>query len=505
MREWLPRIIILGLLGVVLGVPFLFKPSDASHTAGRADGTLRLVIITPHNEQIRSEVSHAFNQWRKSKAKQPIGFDWRTSGGTSDLRKMVIADYTAKVKDNRATQGIGIDIFFGGGDYEHNQLARGVRTDDGYVSITQPINFPKNLLKEAYPQDNIGGEPLYHPKLSWVGVVLASFGIVYNRDVLELRNLPEPVTWTDLQDPNYQGYLALADPAHSGSLAQTYNTILRRTGWDEGWQSLRRIFANARYFTSGATKVPVDVSSGEAAAGMCIDFYGRYQAGAIGNNRVGYIDPPYVTAVTADPVTILLGAPQKDLANEFVIWLVSKNAQKLWQRRLGLPDGPQKFELRRQPIRRDLYNESEMKNWVDQKIQPYEIARKFPKGTPNYYSYVAPIAHSMAIDIHEDLGKAWRALNANLNHPKINEMWALFDAMPQPLKIDWQPTELGKDWKAIMLNDKDPRRKVVVQTLADHISALKNRWKDYDQKLKDRLKWTLFFRGNYRKIVEMTK
>ncbi|HAI12277.1 MAG TPA: hypothetical protein DCM28_11270 [Phycisphaerales bacterium] len=507
MRDWLPKIMILGALAVVLGVPFIFRPATASHTAGNADGSARLVIITPHNEQIRSEVATAFNNYRKALGKQAIGFDWRTSGGTSDLRRMVQADFTAKAADGLAASGIGIDLFFGGGDYEHNQLAKGVYVNgqDQLEPIIETIVLPQGLLQQVYPTNNIGGEPLYHPKLAWVGVVLSSFGIVYNRDILEIRKLPEPNTWTDLENPNYHGWLALADPAHSGSLAQTYNTILRRSGWNEGWRHLRRIFANARYFTSGASKVPVDVSAGEAAAGMCIDFYGRYQAGAVGGNRVGYVDPPFVTAVTADPITILRGAPQKELANEFIVWLLQKNTQKLWQRRKGTPNGPVTFELRRQPIRRDLYTASEMKQWTDPQIKPYQIARNFPDGTPNYYSYVAPIAHSMAIDIHEELGKAWGVLNANPNHPKITEMWALFDAMPQPLVLNWPTTELQTNWQSIMQDKNHKQHQQVVDTIREHYLSLKTRWKDHDQQLKDRLEWTLFFRGNYRKIVEMGK
>lgn len=507
MREWLPRIIILGLLGVVLGVPFIFRPANASNTAGAADGSQRLVIITPHNEQIRSEVANAFNTWRKALGKEPISFDWRTSGGTSDLRRMVQADFIAKAAAGHIAEGIGIDLFFGGGDYEHNQLAKGVHVigSDQTFPITEKIILPDGMLQQVYPTDNIGGEPLYNAKFSWVGVVLSSFGIVFNRDVLKMRKLPEPVTWSDLTDPRYKGYLALADPAHSGSLAQTYNTIIRREGWNEGWAQLRRIFANARYFTSGSSKVPVDVSSGEAAAGMCIDFYGRYQAGAVGGNRVGYIDPPFVTAVTADPISILRGAPSKELANEFVVWLLRKDTQKLWQRKIGEPNGPVAFELRRQPIRRDLYTKSEMKHWVDQNIHPYDIARPFPDGTPNYYNFVAPVAHSMAIDILEDLGKAWHVIQENLDHPQIAAMWELFDAMPEPLELKWDTPELARDWNKIVQSKDDPRRKQVVDTIKAHYHSLSDRWKDHDQKLKDRLDWTLFFRSNYRKIVEMGK
>ena len=49
-------------------------------------------------------------------------------------------------------------------------------------------------------------------------------------------------------------------------------------GWEAGLQLLIRMAANSRYFTDSASKIPHDVAQGNAAAGMCIDFYGRSYA-----------------------------------------------------------------------------------------------------------------------------------------------------------------------------------------------------------------------------------
>ena len=46
-------------------------------------------------------------------------------------------------------------------------------------------------------------------------------------------------------------------------------------GWHRGMSELLKIAANARYFTDSSSIVPNDVSRGEAAAGMAIDFYAR--------------------------------------------------------------------------------------------------------------------------------------------------------------------------------------------------------------------------------------
>jgi iron(III) transport system substrate-binding protein len=505
MSERTIQVVVVLLLALVLGVPFLMRPVVAGSKAKPGD---RLIIYSPHNEQIRYEFSRAFNARRVADGKTAIDFDWRSSGGASDLRKEVSSQYTGLAKKGLEDSGIGADLFFGGGDYEHNQLARGVSIDgpDGKkksVLIAVPVGLSDAVMKEAFPQAAIAGVALYHPKQLWLGVVLSSFGIIYNNDYLKMINKPAPATWNDLADPGYLQAVALADPGHSGSIAVTYHTIIQQYGWVEGWASFRRIAANARYFTSSASKVPVDVSSGEAAAGMCIDFYGRFQVGIIGEGRLGYVDPAKVTAITPDPVTILRGAPHLELAREFCAWLVSKEGQRLWVAKLGAPDGPEKYELRRFPVRRDLYTADEMKHWTDQE-NPFEIASPILAGTPNYFRLISPVTHAIAIDIHDDLRAAWTTLNKSKNHPKYAQMVKLFDAMPEDLMIPWPSEEYARDWKAILKDKNDPRNGELVKTLAGFIGKLDEKYKqDPEALVKDRLRWTLFFRGNYREVVRM--
>ena len=85
MKDWSVRIIILGLLAIILGVPFLLRPAvEAGASMGAAPGPDdRLVILSPHNEQIRYEIARAFNLYRRGRHQGPVQFDWRSSGGTS--------------------------------------------------------------------------------------------------------------------------------------------------------------------------------------------------------------------------------------------------------------------------------------------------------------------------------------------------------------------------------------------------------------------------------------
>ena len=349
-----------------------------------------------------------------------------------------------------------------------------------------------------------------------------------------LDGLTRPRSWADLRDVRYRGWLAVADPAHSGSIAATYNAIIQRKGWNEGWAILRRVFANARYFAAGASKVPLDTAAGEAAAGMCIDFYGRYQAAALGNDRIEYVDPrldvegrnlenlPLETAVTADPISILRGAPHADLALEFVRWVLSKDGQRIWQRRAGVPGGPKKHELRRLPIRQDMYVDEEMRHWRDQ-VRPFEVAQPLPSGMPSFYKAVAPVAHALGIDVHDDLKAAWAAIVNHPNHQRRNEMLAKFDAMPDgtddsgqdmSLTVDWPDAISGKDVARILNDPSQPLHDDVVAAIKGFAERLKARytrsgskrsWDDGDKLLRHRLAWTRFFRNNYREIVRIAR
>ncbi|MCC7192873.1 MAG: extracellular solute-binding protein [Phycisphaeraceae bacterium] len=514
MKDWLPRIFIVSLLAVIIGVPFLLHPeasddSSAETPLSSDSDDLRLILLSPHNEQIRYEIARSFNRWRRAQNKAEIIFDWRSSGGTSDLRKQVITEFENAARNGQ--KGIGKDLFFGGGDVEHNILAAGtvIKRGDQFekIEISDTIDLSPDLFEKAFPQPRIADIPLYHPEKKWVGIVLSSFGIVFNRDLLRMYHTSEPRTWADLATPELEGWVALADPSHSGSTAAAYNAILRRLGWTEGWLTLRQMFGNARYFTSSATKVPVDISAGEAAMGMSIDFYGRFQAGAIGGDRVGYVDPLFMSAITPDPITLLRGAPHRELALEFIAWLISPEAQALWQRRVGTPGGPEKFALRRQPIRRDMYNDAEMKLWADQ-IKPYELAKELPPGMPDFYRTVAPITQAMAIDVQDDLKAAWVALLTHPTHPNRAEAEKAFYAMPEELTLTWPDEDLALNWFVVMSDQSHPRHDEAVNILTTFMKSYEDQYRgerNKDRLLVARLRWTQYFRNQYRQVVQLLK
>jgi len=520
------HILLLLLLAGVLAAPFLFRRDRG----GDAAAERHVIILTPHNEQIRYEFGRAFAEWYARQAEtrgQRVAVIWSVPGGTSEIRTMLESQYSAALR--RGTElGGAADLMFGGGQYEHDKLKEGVAVivdgDERRTSISEPLRLPPETLDQIYRENSIGGSLLYDPDGYWYGTALSAFGILWNNHALESLGLEPPSVWRDLCHPDLAGWVALGNPAQSGSIRKSFDTMIQHHGWDDGWRILRRMAANARGFDASSSKVPIDVSQGDAAAGVCIDFYGRYQAQAIADagdpTRLGYIDPPGLTAVDADPISLLRGAPNRDIAEMFIRFTLTEEAQALWQFRVGSKDngigGPERYELRRLPIRRSMYADH-LHFFID-RVDPFAMARPFENPNTDAWSFMALIFTSMAIDSHDELVAAWEAIRTHpayrdafesasgetrltigaedLTDPELREMFEMFDAMPQVRGPDEQMYNLG-----------DP---------AD-LTAIKNGWlrggweehglwpDEANPEAHLRRMMTEFFKMQYRKIARMAQ
>ena len=413
--------IILFLLVLVL--PFVVRrwigaaPRE-ERARGRGDAP-RLVVLTPHNQDIRREYGRAFRDWYRRQEKAEVEVDFRTPGGTNDIKRLLENTYArhADRTTGKLPESMEVDlhVVWGGGDHYFNSELKKLGTPP--MNVLQPLRLSPELIREVFPKPDLGGVRLYDvPRepsqaIYWVGVCLSSFGIVYNPDAYATLGLPEPRTWSDLTHEKLAGWLALADPNYSGSASVAYLMVIQRAmadaeqeflgsnprlrkeelaknseyqkalarGWKEGMRQLLLIAANARYFSDSATLVPNDVGNGQAAAGMAIDFYGRVVEETVGAQRCRFISPAAATAITPDPVAILHGVKGKqyELAMKFVEFLLSPEGQRLWILKAGEPGGPRERALRRPPIRRDLYPpHSDQKGWADQ-VDPYRDAGGF--------------------------------------------------------------------------------------------------------------------------------
>ncbi|MBI4624419.1 MAG: extracellular solute-binding protein [Verrucomicrobia bacterium] len=353
----------------------------------------------------------------------------------------------AFVKEARAAflnsdVGCGIDVFFGGGTYDFEKQVQAGRLVVSGMLRLHPEWFTDDVIPRRH-----GGEDYWQRDGLWFGTVLSSYGILFNRDALKRLGFGrEPAEWADLADPRLAGEVGLADPTKSGSVAKAFENMFQqqmqrrlgalraaepaagdaelearavKEGWREGLKLVQRIGANARYFTDSSQKPPIDVAAGNCAAGLCIDFYGRQQQEAVRRRdrteRLGYISPPGGSVASVDPIALLRGAKNRAAAVAFIEYSLSPEGQKLWNFKPGAPGGPQRFALRRLPVRRDFYQHPEWKPLLsDPDDSPYEQREPLvyrESWTGGIFREMAFVIRVMCHDTHPELVAAWRAIN----------------------------------------------------------------------------------------------
>ncbi len=537
-------LIIIAAFAVVLAVPFVMRPGAEARPAD----ALQLVAISPHNEAIRYEFERGFSDWHQARYGRPVTIDWRALGGTSEIVRYYESEYTAAFRllwtrtlgrpwtaevaggfNNdkldaklaalppgqqptdpalaarkaflESDVGIGIDLFFGGGSYDHNRAARkGYLVDAGLLE-----KHPDWFAPEVIPQ-SIGGETYYDEKGRWYGACLSTFGLCHNRDSLERLGIEKPPTqWAHLANGAYFKQIGLADPTKSGSITKAFEMIVqqqmhqavdaRKAAAGDAWtpemereavaegffgamRLIQRIAGNARYFTDGASTVVTDVSDGNAAAGMCIDFYGRFQAESVagpdGESRLAYVSPVGGTSVSADPVAVFRGASHGDIARRFAEFVLSIDGQKLWNYRVGTPGGPMHYSLRRLPVRRDMYTPEHRQYMADAKEEPYELAAQMTyRGdwTGPMFNFLRVFIQTMALEPHRELQAAWRAILENGGPEGNPEAMQLIGRMPltfdqirdQDINDPIRRMTLTRKWAMFFKKNYDAARKLAEQ------------------------------------------
>jgi len=417
------------LAAVIVALPFVLRKDAPAQAWGEGDPVV--VVITPHTASIREEFGNAFSEWHQRHYDSPARVDWRVIGGTTEIMRYLEAEYS--ISDT-----CKMDVFFGGGQYDHAVAER--------KNLTIPL--PASLFDEAeYPLAR-GGE-IWRGD-NYIAAALATFGIVYNLDRLaDLGIETPPATWRDLADPRYRRFIGVTDPTKSGSIAKAFEMIIhtecRRAvmeagfsredihaferdlanapadyaaaierGWREGIRVVQLIGANARYFTDGSSKVAMDASSGDIAAGVSIDSTARAQMEIAGHGF--YTTPIGGSSVSADPIALLRGAPNPETAERFVAFVLSLDGQRLWNYRPGVPGGPRQYALRRLPAHMGFYRSTSdsrlptSDDLLSPSVSAWELSEAFeyvPRWTAAHFATFRLLIRVMCMDSGDALKDAW--------------------------------------------------------------------------------------------------
>ena len=167
---------------LTIALPFLFRQDKP--LGQWKDGDPVLVVVSPHIAVIRDEFSSGFSAWHLKKFKTPVRIDWRAIGGTTEIMRYITGEYVSSFRafrkrsnhawpdgasdaavskrkpsdeilaeiwndfrahDDAARYTILIDVFFGGGTYDHSSAARQGLT----VVPWEKDEIPAGILTDA--------------------------------------------------------------------------------------------------------------------------------------------------------------------------------------------------------------------------------------------------------------------------------------------------------------------------------------------------------------------
>jgi iron(III) transport system substrate-binding protein len=423
LRKWLLPILLIAVIAL------LFQRSPDSDVD-------RLTILSMHQEGVRIEHSRAFRQWYKVKYGEEIDIEWLDMGGTSAALRYVLSSF------KKQPEGIGVDIFFGGGIDPYITLKE--------AKVAAAYRLPQSILNNIPP--DIGGIPMYDKDYFWYGANLASFGILINNVVLERVGIGQPASWDDLARPEYFSWIGSGDPRQSGSTHMMYEIILQAYGWNRGFEIIMKMGGNISHFTRSASQTVKDVTLGESACGLAIDAYAYSQIALAPEGMMEFVLPVGATIINPDAIAILNGAPHRLKSERFIEFCLSHEGQKLWVFKPGAPGGPAEYAGGKMSVRKDMYSNNEYRPYLNNKINPFELPQSFnydsDKGSARW-DLVNRLVGTFIIDDHREHKKVWRNLiDAGLPDDLVQEFCTM------PMSEDEAMTLLQNEWKDLVIKDK---------------------------------------------------
>ena len=174
---------------LVCALPFVLRPKSGAGDWKEGDPVL--VVVSPHIASIRDAFSRGFSDWHRARYGSPVRIDWRNIGGTTEIMRYLKGEYSAAFRAWTRREGLPwpdgadpfakrppareegdsegnfaarrelwrrlretddpaaftgkIDVFFGGGSYDH-----GAAEAEGLTVPPWPDGeWPAGLLSDA--------------------------------------------------------------------------------------------------------------------------------------------------------------------------------------------------------------------------------------------------------------------------------------------------------------------------------------------------------------------
>lgn len=196
-----------------------------------------------------------------------------------------------------------------------DEIARGNERRFDIFMVSSPEAFELLAQKGAFAYERICGDG----PTSVEPFALSSVGWTRRTD----SELFMPGDWNDLLRAPYQGKIAMARPARSGSTHIMIEHLLQIRGWDEGWSYILSLASNLSTLTARSFGVPEGVVQRRFEIGLTLDFLAQSKSDVL---EFRYGQPVMLTAAR---IGILANGKSPEAACDFVKMVLSPEGQRL--------------------------------------------------------------------------------------------------------------------------------------------------------------------------------
>ena len=297
------------LLSIMLAIALCLALVSAFAEKAPEEYTGKLSIYSPHDADPLNAGVAGFE------AKYPNVEVNVVADGTGNLLNRIAAEAAAPMAD----------VLWGGG-------ADSLAAYKDYFQPYKPSSI--DLIDSA----------LYDPEYYWIGESPLPMVFLVNTNLVAEEDIPQ--TWKDLADPKWEGKIAFADPASSGSAFTQLCTIFMIYGeeaddYKAGWDLVSQMVSNL-VIQSGSSGAHKNVDSGEYPIGITLEKAAiQYDTSESGHLKIVY--PTDGTSAVPDGVAIVKDCPNLELAQLLVEYVLSAECQTA-----------QNADYGRRPIRSDV-------------------------------------------------------------------------------------------------------------------------------------------------------
>ncbi|MBI4573686.1 MAG: ABC transporter substrate-binding protein [candidate division NC10 bacterium] len=162
----------------------------------------------------------------------------------------------------------------------------------------------------------------------WTGssITVQGFAINTERWQKEFGNAPMPKTWEDLLDPKYKDLIVTSSPLTSGAAFTFVVGQFFRLGEEKGWEYLRALDKNIRFYTPSGIAPSRMVAQGEFL--IAITFAHDVLKWISVGLPIKMIHPPGVSWDIGS-VSLIKSGPNPEGAKKFIDWVLGRDPIQL--------------------------------------------------------------------------------------------------------------------------------------------------------------------------------